>query len=85
MKRFHMKEGPVLCVLLLTAVTCLTGCNLLQNMVEHHYTHYEQEDADRITEKGTEMMEAWLEENMPGTELESVRHIGCGRWITIPI
>ena len=56
MKRFHMKKGLVLCVLWLITVTCLTGCNLLQNMVEKHYRHYEQEDAERITEKGTEMM-----------------------------
>lgn len=69
MKRFHMKKGLVLCVLWLITVTCLTGYNLSQNIVEKHYRHYEQQDAERITEKGTEMMQMWLEEKMPGAKI----------------
>ena len=33
-------------------------------------THYTQEDADRITAKGTEMMQTWLDTNMPGAEIK---------------
>lgn len=48
-----------LCFVFLSAVLfCFSGCE-----------HYEQEDADKITEKGTEMMQAWLDENMPDAQL----------------
>ena len=30
---------------------------------------YEQEDADRIAQKGTELMQDWLSKNMPGAKL----------------
>ncbi|MDD7260140.1 MAG: hypothetical protein PUH34_07985, partial [Eubacteriales bacterium] len=49
-------------VILLAVLLCLSGCYPLRPM-------YEQEDADRITQKGTELMQGWLNKNMPGAEL----------------
>ena len=48
--------------MLLTVLLCLSGCYPLKPM-------YEQEDADRITQKGTELMQSWLNNYMPGAEL----------------
>ena len=47
---------------LLTLLLCISGCYPLRPM-------YDQEDADRITQKGTELMQGWLNKNMPGAEL----------------
>ena len=49
-------------VILLAVLLCLSGCYPLRPM-------YEQEDADQITQKGTELMQGWLNKNMPGAEL----------------
>ena len=49
-------------VILLTVLLCISGCYPLRPM-------YEQEDADRITQKGTELIQGWLNKNMPGAEL----------------
>ena len=49
-------------VVLLTVLLCISGCYPIRPM-------YEQEDADRITQKGTELMQDWLNKNMPGAEL----------------
>ena len=48
--------------ILLTVLLCLSGCYPLRHM-------YEQEDADRIAQKGTELMQDWLSKNMPGAKL----------------
>ncbi|MBQ3077897.1 MAG: hypothetical protein IJC43_08565, partial [Clostridia bacterium] len=39
---------------------CLAGC---------HHDPVEQEDAERIAEKGAEMMQTWLDEQMPDAEM----------------
>ncbi len=53
-----MKHRLLLIALVLTMSIFLVGCE-----------HYEQEDADRIAAKGTEMMQAWLDKNMPDAEM----------------
>ena len=53
-----MKHRLLLMTLVLVMISCLTACK-----------HYEQHDADRITAKGTEMMQTWLDENMPDAEM----------------
>ena len=58
LRRCVMKHRFLLITLVLVMISCLTACK-----------HYEQEDADRITAKGTEMMQAWLDENMPDAEI----------------
>lgn len=60
-----MKHRLLLAALILLISICFTGCK-----------HYEQEDADKITEKGTEMMQIWLNENMPDAEI-----IECAAYI----
>lgn len=45
--------------LVVSVICCFVGC-----------VHYEQEDADRITEKGTKMMHDWLDEHMPNAEMK---------------
>ena len=60
-----MKKRLVCILLLLTAVLCLSGCY-------PENAEYAQKDADLIARKGTKLLEAWLDENMPGTELESI-------------
>ena len=45
-------------VLVLALGICFVGCE-----------HYEQEDADRITEKGNDLMRLWLDEHMPDAEI----------------
>jgi hypothetical protein len=48
-------------VILLSAVLCLSGCedNKIDDGLEK-----------QVTEKGKEMMQAWVDENMPGAELD---------------
>lgn len=53
-----MKYRLPLISLVLAMGICFSGCE-----------NYEPEEVDLITEKGTEMMQAWLEENMPDAEL----------------
>ena len=48
--------------IVLTVLLCLSGCYPLRPM-------YEQEDADRIAQKGTALMQDWLSKNMPGARL----------------
>lgn len=48
--------------ILLTVLLCLSGCYSLEPV-------FKQEDADRIAQKGTELMQDWLKNNMPGAEL----------------
>ena len=60
-----MKKRLVCILLLLAAVLCLSGCY-------PENAEYAQKDADLIARKGTKFLEAWLDENMPGTELESI-------------
>ena len=60
-----MKKRLVCILLLLAAVLCLSGCY-------PENAEYKQSDADLIVRKGTKLLEAWLDENMPGTELESI-------------
>ena len=52
-------------VIFLAVLLCLSGCYPLRPM-------YEQEDADRITQKGTELMQGWLNKNMPGGRTENM-------------
>ena len=60
-----MMKKRLICILLfLAAVLCLSGCY-------PENAEYEQSDADMIVRKGTKLLEAWLDKNMPGTELES--------------
>ena len=54
-----MKHRLFLIALALIMCICFAGCE-----------HYEQEDVERITAKGAEMMQAWLDENMPGAEMK---------------
>ncbi len=53
-----MKRRFLLVTFVLVMISYLTACE-----------NYEQEDADRITETGTEMMQLWLDENMPDAEI----------------
>ena len=53
-----MKYRLLIIALALILSICMIGCE-----------HYAQEDADRIAAKGTEMMDAWLKENMPDAEM----------------
>lgn len=55
-------------VILLAVLLCLSGCYPLRPM-------YEREDADRITQKGTALMQDWLNKNMPGAERVNVQRI----------
>ncbi|MBQ7534356.1 MAG: hypothetical protein IJT43_01915 [Stomatobaculum sp.] len=56
-----MKKISVFLILLLAAVLTLSGCDQEQ---------YTEEEEKQVTEKGTEMMQAWLSENVPDAELE---------------
>jgi hypothetical protein len=65
-------------VILLSAVLCLSGCedNKIDDGLEK-----------QVTEKGKEMMQAWVDENMPGAELENCKAYidyapGPGRYLT---
>ena len=57
-----MKKMIKMFAALFASVVCLSGCFMPKAM-------YEQADADRVTAKGREMMQAWLAENMPDAEL----------------
>ncbi|MBE6688884.1 MAG: hypothetical protein E7588_06355 [Ruminococcaceae bacterium] len=61
-KRYSIKRILVTAFIMLVCV-CLFGCYPNKPM-------YEQENADKITAKGTEMMKTWLEENEPGAAIE---------------
>ena len=54
-----MKHRLLFIALIFVMCICFTGCK-----------HYEQVEADRIAAKGTEMMQAWLDENMPDAEMK---------------
>ncbi len=56
-----MKKVFASLVILLSAVLCLSGCedNKIDDGLEK-----------QVTEKGKEMMQAWVDENMPGAELD---------------
>jgi hypothetical protein len=65
-------------VILLSAVLCLSGCedNKIDDGLEK-----------QVTEKGKEMMQAWVDENMPGAELDNCKAYidyapGPGRYLT---
>ena len=58
---------------LVVSIVCLSGCLPTNSM-------YEQADADRITAKGCEMMQAWLAENMSDAELTE-----CAAYTVIPL
>ena len=65
-------------VILLSAVLCLSGCE--DNMIDDGLEK-------QVTEKGKEMMQAWVDENMPGAELENCKAYidyapGPGRYLT---
>lgn len=61
-KRYNIKRILVTAFIVLICV-CLFGCYPNKPM-------YEQENADKIADKGTEMMKTWLEENEPGAAIE---------------
>lgn len=58
-----MKKLLIFILSVLTLTICLSGCYLNKKM-------YHQEDAGKVTAKGTEMMQVWLDENMPDATLE---------------
>ena len=55
-----MKKRMICIMLILAMVICLAGCDT---------DHYDKEDADLIAEKGTEMMQVWLDAHMPDAEM----------------
>lgn len=57
-----MRKLSLFFLLILTSLACLSGCNTKEEM-------YTQEDAAKIADKGTEMMQAWLDGNMPDAAL----------------
>lgn len=58
-----MKKSFYVCVVLIAVMMLgLAGCTR---------ESYGQEEMDQITQKGMEMMGAWLEENMPEAEIEN--------------
>ena len=61
-KKYGTKRILVTAFIVLICV-CLFGCYPNKPM-------YEQENADKITAKGTEMMKTWLEKNEPGAAIE---------------
>ena len=58
-----MKKLLIFIALVFSLVICLSGCYPNKEM-------FEQENADRVTAKGVEMMQVWLDENMPDAKLE---------------
>lgn len=53
-------------VIMMMVLLCLSGCYALKPM-------YDEEDADRVTRKGTELMQEWLDKNMPEARLLECR------------
>ncbi len=68
-----MKKTVKMLAVLLISVLCLSGCFMPKPM-------YEQADADQVTAVGREMMQAWLNENMPEAELTD-----CAAYIVMPV
>ena len=68
----YEKTVKLLAVLLIS-VLCLSGCFMPKPM-------YEQADADQVTAVGREMMQAWLNENMPDAELTD-----CAAYLVMPL
>ena len=58
-----MRKRVMLFLLILAVAACLSGCYQNEEM-------YEQENANRVASRGTEMMQDWLDENMPDATLE---------------
>ncbi len=58
-----MKKLFLFIALVMALGVCLSGCYLMKEM-------YSPEDSDRVAAKGTEMMQVWLDENMPDAKLE---------------
>lgn len=58
-----MKKLLIFIALVFSMTVCLSGCYPNKEM-------FEQENADRVTAKGIEMMQVWLDENMPDAKLE---------------
>ncbi len=72
-----MKKVFVSLSLLLAAVLCLSGCK----------KEYTEEQEKQVTEKGQELLQAWVSENMPGQEVEDCQAFidyqpGPGRRLT---
>lgn len=68
-----MKKMRKMFAVLFASIVCLPGCLPTNSM-------YEQADADRITAMGTEIMQAWLAENMSDAELTE-----CAAYTVIPL
>jgi len=58
-----MKKLCIFLAFLLTLSACSSGCYIQKQK-------YSQEDADAVSEKGTAMMQLWLDENMPDAVLD---------------
>lgn len=68
-----MKNVRKLFAILFFSVLCLSGCFMPKHM-------YEQAEADLVTAKGRELMQAWLEQHMPEAELTD-----CAAYIAMPL
>ena len=68
-----MKNVRKLFAILFLSVLCLSGCFMPKLM-------YEQAEADLVTAKGRELMQAWLAQHMPEAELTD-----CAAYIAMPL
>lgn len=68
-----MKNVRKLFTILFLSVLCLSGCFMPKLM-------YEQAEADLVTAKGRELMQAWLAQHMPEAELTD-----CAAYIAMPL
>ena len=68
-----MKNVRKLFAILFLSVLCLSGCFMPKPM-------YEQAEADLVTAKGRELMQAWLAQHMPEAELTD-----CEAYIAMPL
>ena len=68
-----MKNVRKLFAILFLSVLCLSGCFMPKPM-------YEQAEADLVTAKGRELMQAWLAQHMPEAELTD-----CAAYIVMPL
>ena len=68
-----MKNVRKLFAILFLSVLCLSGCFMPKLM-------YEQAEADLVTAKGKELMQAWLAQHMPEAELTD-----CAAYIVMPL